>query len=149
MDGSVTIGIIALVLLMQIATSVLHPSFKAVSKSAISAIVLLSVLGILLNVVGKYELPNFTYDETDSDAYHEALSRSTEVGIALEVAERYGIDDEKISVSLSGLDSVSMRAEHVYVRIDDVTVDYRSVREFVKENFLLEGGEIEVELRKQ
>ena len=147
--GNEVVGLVATLLLLQFASSILHPSFLTVSKCALSMLALLTAFGIILSAIDKYELPDFAYDSADSDEYYEALSDAMELGIALEVAERYGISEEKISVSISELDLTRMRAKHIYVRIEDIRVDYRSVRVFLKDNFLIEGGSVEVELTEQ
>lgn len=147
--GNEVVGLIAILLLLQFAVSIVHPSLATVSKCALSMLALLSAFGILLSAIDKYEPPDFTYEGTGSEEYYEALREATERGIVLEVADKYKINEEKISVSLSGLDTTKMRADKIYLRIEDIRADYRSIRAFVKDNFLLEGGSIEVELTEQ
>ena len=143
------IGLIAVLVLLQFAVSILHPSLESVGKTALSALAILSVFGILLSMIGKYELPEFTYADSQSDEYSEVLTEATARGIALEVASKYKINEEKISVSIRELDTTKMRAGYIYLRIDDVRADYRSIREFVSANFLTSGGNIEVVLTEQ
>lgn len=146
--GKETVGLIAIALLLQFALSVLHPSLQTVSKCALSALALFSAFSIILSAIDKYEPPNFIYENEDFGTYGDALSDATEEGIRLEVADKYKIDEEKISVTISGLDTSKMRAEYIYIRIEDFGADYRSIRAFVAKNFLTESGNVEVELIK-
>ena len=146
--GKEIIGLIAIVLLLQFALSVLHPSLQTVSKCALSALALCSAFSIILSAIDKYEPPDFTYESEYGSEYNEKLKNATEEGICLEIADKYKINEEKISVTLSGLDTAKMRADYVYVRINDLGVDYRSIRAFIANNFVTEGGKVEVELIK-
>lgn len=146
--GKETVGLIAVILLLQFALSVLHPSLQSVSKCALSMLVLLSAFSIILSAIDKYEPPSIDYGQMNDDRYYDTLDEACECGIGLEVADKFKIDEGKITVSLTGLDVSKMRAEQIYVRIEDLRADYRSIRTFVAENFLLDGGNIEVELTR-
>ena len=143
------IGLIAIILLLQFALSVLHPSLHLISKCALSMLVMLSAFSIILTAIDKYEMPEIDYGQMEDDRYSEALTDACEQGIRLEVADKYKIEEDKIFVSLYGFDVSKMRAERIYLRIEDFHADYRSIRSFVAEHFLLDGGDIEVELTKQ
>ena len=147
--GKELAGIIAVLLLLQLAVSILHPSLELVSKCALSTLSLFVTLGIVLSLVNGYEMPDFDYDNIHNDEYYATIDEATERGIAMELADKYKLNEEKITVSIFGLDVTKMRAQSIYVRIDDLRIDYRSVRSFLKENFLLDGGSVEVELAKQ
>ena len=147
--GKELAGIIAVLLLLQLAVSILHPSLESVSKCALSTLSLFTTLGIILSLVNGYEMPDFDYDNIHNDEYYATIDEATERGIAMELADKYKLNEEKITVSIFGLDVTKMRAQSIYVRIDDLRIDYRSVRSFLKENFLLDGGSVEVELAKQ
>jgi hypothetical protein len=146
--GKEAVGLIAIVLILQFAISVLHPSLHSVSKCALSMLALLSAFSVILTAINEYEPPTLDYGQMDDDRYYDTLAESYENGIAMEVAEQYKVDVDKIYVSISGLDLKKMRAEQIYVRIDDLRADYRGIREFVARYFLLDGGDIEVELVK-
>ena len=147
--GKELAGIIAVLLLLQLAVSILHPSLESVSKCALSTLSLFTTLGIILSLVNGYEMPDFNYDNIHNDEYYATIDEATERGIAMELADKYKLNEGKITVSIFGLDVTKMRAQSIYVRIDDLRIDYRSVRSFLKENFLLDGGSVEVELAKQ
>lgn len=147
--GKELAGIIAVLLLLQLAVSILHPSLESVGKCALSTLSLFTTLGIILSLVNGYEMPDFNYDNIHNDEYYATIDEATERGIAMELADKYKLNEGKITVSIFGLDVTKMRAQSIYVRIDDLRIDYRSVRSFLKENFLLDGGSVEVELAKQ
>ena len=144
--GAVVVSLVAILILLQFSISILYPSLQSVSKLALTSLALLCAFGIILSNLGKYELPDFTYDIDSDDEYREVLSDATAKGIALEIANKYGVDEDKIFVTITELDVSKMRAEHIYVRINDVRADYRAIREFITKNFLVEGGSAEVAL---
>ena len=118
--GAVVVSLVAILILLQFSISILYPSLQSVSKLALTSLALLCAFGIILSNLGKYELPDFTYDIDSDDEYREVLSDATAKGIALEIANKYGVDEDKIFVTITELDVSKMRAEHIYVRINSL-----------------------------
>lgn len=84
-------------------------------------------------------------DYSDSGGYLEVAEEAFCRGVSLAIAERFGTDEEHLYVSCRGFSLQNMTAESIYVRISNApSVDYRAVKEYVRENFT-KGGECRVE----
>ncbi len=140
---------VALAVVMGVLGALSHPDFAAEARSALGVISLFALMAPLIPLVSSgVELPSFddfTVPEY-GDGYTEVAADAYEEGLRCAIAERLSISEEAVSVSLTDIDIASMRAREISVTLggEAALSDTRSMREWIKESFLLEGGICEV-----
>lgn len=140
---------VALSLLSGVVGVLSHPDFAAETRGALgvmalfalaSPIVSLLSSGVTLPSLGDIDLPDY------GDGYVETLSDAYQDGLVLAIADYLSLDDDIVSVSVGGISLENMRAERISVALgrEAVFSDTRALKEWIKEEFLLGGGECEV-----
>ena len=117
-------------------------------KLAISVILLYSIISPLVPLFE--DLKDFSFSELDFDkeeftdgAYLEVGEAAFREGIARAVSEKFGLDEEKIVVTIFGFDFETMRAERINITLlgRGIELDFREIEAYVEKNGL---GECEV-----
>lgn len=140
---------VALSLLFGVVGVLAHPDFITETRGALgvmalfalsSPIISLLSSGVTLPSFGDVDLPDY------GDGYIEALSDAYRDGLALAIADYLSLDDAMVSVKVDGISIENMRAERISVVLgrDAVFSDTRALKEWIKDEFLLDGGECEV-----
>ena len=126
-----------------------HPDFAKEVRSMLGVIALFALMAPIASLLSSgLQLPSF--DEIPipdyGDGYAELTVAAYEDGLCRAIAERMSIDSSGVSVALSDVDLSSMRAGRVSVVLDKqaILVDVRSLREWLREEFVTDGGNCEV-----
>lgn len=116
-----------------------NPSDK-VTRAAISLIVLYTVSVYAVGVsewVGELDFESLSGDGAEiaiSDSeYARVAEESFKLGIKRAVCDKFGISEEKMSVSVYGFNLENMKAERInIVLFDAVSADYRAIEVYVE-----------------
>lgn len=117
-------------------------------RLAVSAVLVSGAVAPILSVLGEIssvELPD-VYEQVpdvESGALGEAGERAFSEGIRRLVSEKWGVEEEKIIVSLEGFDLLNMRCEKIKITLLGrlAHIDFRALCEYIESEGL---GECEV-----
>ena len=150
--GEYIFGCIATGLVSAVGTHLSHKELKSSVRLAMGLILLLSILAPLFSAVGaldSIELPRWDGSDINSGGeYSECAEEAFCLGISRAIAERYSTDHSYVRVMCDGFDFETMSAKRVYVTLtkEARAVDYRAVKQYVKENINTEECDVEIEI---
>lgn len=141
--------IIAVGVISAVALSVSHDSMRGAARTALGVLMLLAAASPIAAAVGNLTSGELSLPDIGSinaeGGYQEVSESAFCEGIRLAVSSEFGIAEESVEVSCHGFSFESLRAERIYVSLKSgITVDYRLVEEYVRNNFT-EGGGCRVE----
>lgn len=136
-------------LAVAVCEKLVHSSLLGASKFALgivfTTVLVLSSYSLIRNLSEldfSFELPEYTeggeLEEITAEAFGE--------GIGAAIAEKYGLMASDVSVFVGGFVLSDMKAGNIRVVLSrsSASSDTRGIREYVKENFLADGGRCEV-----
>ena len=139
-------------LIAAIGASVSHDGLKKATRAALGIIILLVLLTPLSSLFSDLlaSVPNLPeYGAGDTDSFAELTGEAFRAGAEKAVEERFSLAEECVSIVIEGFEPSLMRAEYIRARLTDVGTDYRLIKEYISEHFLIDGGICEVEYDMQ
>ena len=141
------ITVLSLGVAVGIAAESSHRSLSKEVEAVAGVILILAVISPLLSL--KSLLPEITVPELlpeGTPEYEEVALSALGSGIKKDICERFSVDEAGLSVMCEELELSTMRARCITVSLGAHSgdVDYRRVREYVKESYLAQGGSVEV-----
>lgn len=143
---------VSIAAVMGILGALSHPNFAAEARLALGVISLLALLAPIVALFSsRLELPvlDDLYLPEYGDGYIEVTALAYEQGLRRAVSEQIGVEEENVLVELGEVDFQSMRVCSLTVILgaEAILSDTRSLREWLKDNFLIEGGICKVVIR--
>ena len=129
-----------------------HPRLKSASVFGAGILLVCVIMLPLVDIIEDFSIEEYLEEICDGVKYDDVSDSDIELafeeGIALYVAEEYGVGREYVTVGVDGFDIESLRADRIYVTFSGtaIGVDYKKVEADLIKKFT-DGGECEVSLR--
>lgn len=141
-----------LTLIAGVCTALSHDGYKKASATAVGVIVISTLIvpltslgeGVKDFIQGTDNIP----EGSVGNGYFEVAEEAFCQGIAEAVSKKFGVKSEHISVRSEGFLAEEMRAERITVLLTGSAVisDITSIRKFIEESFVSDGGVCRVEI---
>ena len=124
-------------ILSGILESLTHQSVKNSTRALIGIVTLFLLLNPIRETFLGVDFSDMTLptlpDSEISEEYSGYVREAFESGIAMAVADRFGLDESNIRVKVTGFDSQMMRAESIRISLSGVAAlsDYRAIRDYI------------------
>ena len=124
-------------ILSGILESLTHQSAKNSTRALIGIVTFFLLLNPIRETFLGVDLSDITLptlpDSEISEEYSGYVREAFESGIAMAVADRFGLDESNIRVKVTGFDSQMMRAESIRISLSGVAAlsDYRAIRDYI------------------
>ncbi len=132
-------------------------SSSAVASETRAALGTLALFALITPVISLFS-SNFNIPNIDENVplpdydggYTEVVATAYEDGLGMAIADRLGIDKDDVYVSVYNVDIEKMLASRIVVRLGSEAMlsDARTLREWLREEFILSGGEVVIEYGK-
>lgn len=145
-------GLLVIVTFVSLALGVAHPRLKSAASFSAGVLVicaiLLPIVDIIRDIDKRYLVDDLLSDIDYADATDDAIELAFEEGIAVYIADKYGVNKGDVLVMADGFDIGSMRAERIYITLSSRAsfLDYKKIEEEIEKEFT-QGGECEVSLK--
>jgi len=145
------ISAIAVSLIGAIALHLAHRELLPPVKMAVGLVLLSFVIlpiGSFFRSLTELELPAFDSGEAFGGSFESATGDAFSLGIALALAEEFGVPAECFSVREEGFSYESLSAERVLVVMSGsaALLDYRRVEDYIEENLEVGDAVCEIEI---
>ena len=124
-------------ILSGILESLTHQSVKNSTRALIGIVTLFLLLNPIRETFLGVDFSDMTLptlpDSEISEEYSGYVREAFESGIAMAVADRFGLDESNIRVKVTGFDGQMMRAESIRISLSGVAAlsDYRAIRDYI------------------
>ena len=146
------VGLIYVCLLFALMLSLAHKRTRPAVSFGMGILLICTILLPLVDIIEDFSVDEYLEEICDDVKYDDVSDSDIELafeeGIALYVAEEYGVGREYVTVGVDGFDIERLRADRIYVTFSGtaIGVDYKKVEADLIKNFT-DGGECEVSLR--
>ena len=146
------VGLIYVCTIFAVVLSLAHKKTRSVVTFGAGILLICAILLPLVDIIKDFSVDEYLGEICDGIKYDDMndsdIELAFEKGIALYVAEEYGVGREYVTVGVDGFDIESLRADCIYVTFSGVAigVDYKKVEADLSKKFT-DGGECEVSLR--
>ena len=146
--GRLVAFVIGSVFVGAVSTLISHPTHRPLSEGIIGLVLLCTVCtSVVAFVRGVPDfLPGGDAGEFDSGAVVEVAEEALRWGITEDVCTRYGLNSDEVRVEIFDFSFPDLSVGRVRVELSGSGrgCDYRSLREYVRATYILEGGKCEV-----
>ena len=124
-------------ILSGILESLTHQSVKNSTRALIGIVTFFLLLNPIRETFFGVDFSDMTLptlpDSEISEEYSGYVREAFESGIAMAVADRFGLDESNIRVKVTGFDGQMMRAESIRISLSGVAAlsDYRAIRDYI------------------
>ena len=124
-------------ILSGILESLTHQSVKNSTRDLIGIVTFFLLLNPIRETFFGVDFSDMTLptlpDSEISEEYSGYVREAFESGIAMAVADRFGLDESNIRVKVTGFDGQMMRAESIRISLSGVAAlsDYRAIRDYI------------------
>ena len=124
-------------ILSGILESLTHQSVKNSTRALIGIVTLFLLLNPIRETFLGVDFSDMTLptlpDSEISEEYSGYVREAFESGIAMALADRFGLDESNIRVKVTGFDGQMMRAESIRISLSGVAAlsDYRAIRDYI------------------
>lgn len=145
-------GVMLLLTFVALALGVSHPKLRNATNFSAGVLIICAILLPLIDIIRdidrKYSVDDLLFDIEYSDATDDAIEIAFEEGIALYIADKYGVNKDDVLVMADGFDIGGMKAERIYITLSSkaALLDYKKIEEKIAKEFT-NGGECEVSLK--
>lgn len=136
---------------VSVALGICHTRARAVTVFASGVIVICVIMLPLVDILRGFDVDDILEDMLGDIDYDTASDGSIELafeeGISRYISEKYGVDEETVTVSADGFDLATLKARRIYVTLSGKAslLDYKRIELDIATEFT-DGGECEVSI---
>ena len=146
--GRLVAFIVGSLIIGGVATLICHPTHRAASEGIIGFVLICTVISSVISFARgvSISIPEYGYGDYGEGAVVDAAREALTEGIRTDLCSRFSLDGEEVAVELFDFSFPELRAMRVRVELTGggILADYRAMRDYVCDNYTLEGGKCEV-----